>query len=263
MITSASVPAMIISDKVREVLASSKAEECVIRLTCGQLTREEYNEVNKVLVALGGKWNRGARGHVFETAAAPILAAALGGQKIVSRKQDLQLFETPAALADEMAARLSVEGSILEPSAGNGALVDAVLRRSLENVVIHAWEIDERCVENMRRKYAGRDDVEIQHGEFLDRLHGPQFHAVLMNPPFSKGRDIQHVLHAWTLLLPRGVLAAITSPGWTFRADKKHSAFRTWVKSLGDRAEVTELPAGTFAKSGTQVAARLLVIRKP
>ena len=47
--------------------------------------------------------------------------------------------------------------------------------------------------------------------------------------------------------------------GWQFRQTKRARTFRALMDSLG--AKVTELPAGTFATSGTQVRSLLITIK--
>lgn len=53
---------------------------------------------------------------------------------------------------------------------------------------------------------------------------------------------------------------AITSPGWTFRTDRKHADFAAWTRKVG--ATKYELPAGTFKSSGTMVSTVALHLTK-
>jgi hypothetical protein len=55
-----------ISPETLAVLASMEVDDCIARITEGQLDRKLYEDVNKALAAIGGKWNRSKRGHVFE-----------------------------------------------------------------------------------------------------------------------------------------------------------------------------------------------------
>lgn len=47
--------------------------------------------------------------------------------------------------------------------------------------------------------------------DFLKVAPVPDYDLVLMNPPFTKGKDRRHVEHAWKFLNHRGQLIAITS----------------------------------------------------
>ena len=63
------------------------------------------------------------------------------------------------------------------------------------------------------------------------------------------------------MLAPGGRLVAILSAGVTFRDDRKTRAFRQMVASMG--GEFEELPADTFASSGTGVRTVLVMLRRP
>ena len=91
------------------------------------------------------------------------------------------------------------------------------------------------------------------------------YDRIIMNPPFSKGRDIQHVRHAYELLRPGGRLVAIMGEGAFFHGNKAAEDFRTWLDDLGATSE--RLPDGSFMDPSlpvnTSVAARMVVIDKP
>jgi type I restriction-modification system DNA methylase subunit len=57
---------MKITNDVSNVLANSKAESNKLYLPEGQLERKLYMAVDKCLKALGGKWNRSAKAHIFQ-----------------------------------------------------------------------------------------------------------------------------------------------------------------------------------------------------
>ncbi|WP_057092015.1 PLxRFG domain-containing protein [Comamonas thiooxydans] len=91
------------------------------------------------------------------------------------------------------------------------------------------------------------------------------YDRIIMNPPFSKDRDIQHVRHAYELLRPGGRLVAIMGEGAFFHGNKAAESFRTWLDDLGATSE--RLPDGSFMDPSlpvnTSVAARMVVIDKP
>ncbi|MNW66198.1 hypothetical protein D3C74_446450 [compost metagenome] len=62
-----------------------------------------------------------------------------------------------------------------------------------------------------------------------------------MNPPFEKGKDVDHVLKAYECLKDGGKLIAIMSPHWTFASDSKSIHFRNW---LNDKGYYEKLPEG-------------------
>lgn len=86
-------------------------------------------------------------------------------------------------------------GSILEPHAGEGHLVQEIFGRT--GIVPSALEKDPMKVAKLRAK--GVPAIED------DFLHYSGTHdTIVMNPPFSGGQARQHILHALDLLNPGG-----------------------------------------------------------
>ena len=81
--------------------------------------------------------------------------------------------------------------------------------------------------------------------------------VVLMNPPFSRQQDVQHVLHAFKFLRPGGRLVAVMSPSWAFRQNKLSEEFRQFVDKYGD---YYDNPPGTFKAAGTSVNTVLVLL---
>lgn len=213
-----------------------------------------YVKTNTVLEALGGKWNRKAKAHVFPGDAGELLADVLTTGEYVDRKQELQFYETPGELASRMCRIVDVGHgtTVLEPSAGLGAI--ASVSRQYGGVV--------QCIE-IDAKMSGilRDDgFPVATCDFLVAAPTQLVDAVVMNPPFRNGQDMAHVRHAYQFLADRGTLVAIMSAGMTFRQDRKATEFREWLNWAGGKVE--PLPAGTFKESGTMVNAVLVTIRK-
>lgn len=93
---------------------------------------------------------------------------------------------------------------------------------------------------------------------------GSGYDRIIMNPPFSNGRDIEHVMHAYDLLKPGGRIVAIMGESAFFNQSKKAEAFRQWLDDKGGTSE--KLPAGSFMDPSlpvnTGVSARMVVIDK-
>ena len=225
-----------------------------------QLDRDTYVRVNKVLLALGGKWDRRKhiQGHVFTEDPRTQFEAIQENGKV---EADLY-FPTPPAVVDEMIA-LSVGPSpspirVLEPSAGEGAIVDALARHGLDQSLIDVIELHPR-----RRAILESKGYNVVGKDFMDFEPQPIYDCVLMNPPFEKQQDIDHVQRAFQCLKPGGRLVAIMSPSPFFTENSKAVAFRKWLDYLYPCVDWSELPAGTFKESGTMVQSRLIVIDRP
>jgi SAM-dependent methyltransferase len=159
-----------------------------------------------------------------------------------------QLFQTPAALAVRLVQAAGVAGGsrVLEPSAGLGALLDA-----LPSCDVVAVEMAQNIAGELYRQ--DRPRVKILQRDFLSVTPAETglFDSVVMNPPFHMRDDIRHILHAKEFLKPGGTLAALC-------LDTDHREQK--LKPLASSWEKIE--AGAFSKQGTRVATALLTIRK-
>ena len=170
-----------------------------------------------------------------------------------------QLFPTPFALASRMVdlARLQMGARVLEPSAGTGAILQALPgvlpfpgnRQTACEVV--AFEINPTLADGLKQSGLAQTVI---CADFLDcAAVAEQFDAVLMNPPFANGDDIQHIIHALTMLKPGGRLVAICANG-----PRQQAALQPLVAQHGGTWE--DLPAGTFKGAGTGVNTALIVL---
>lgn len=164
-----------------------------------------------------------------------------------------QLFPTPRELAEEVAewADIRPGDSVLEPSAGTGALLGALGGRMFghnpERGRITAVEINLNLVDRLRTEFPL---TQVIGGDFLEMKGnlGP-FDKIVMNPPFEKGADIKHILHAVGMLKPGGRLVAICANGPRQQAQLQAIA-----------TEWKVLPPDTFKQAGTGVNTVLMVI---
>jgi hypothetical protein len=89
----------------------------------------------------------------------------------------------------------------------------------------------------------------------------PVYDRVVMNPPFDRLRDVDHVHHALRFLRPGGRLVAIMSQSAEFSEERKAVAFRAEVEAWGGRWR--DLPEGSFRELGTNVNTCLLTVDRP
>ena len=161
-----------------------------------------------------------------------------------------QLFPTPPALAERMVEEADIlpGHSVLEPSAGTGAILAA-----LPNVrpfgSVTAVEINAALAASLEQVAD-----ETICGDFLEQNGNlGTFDRILMNPPFQNGADIKHIQHAMKMLKPGGRLVAICANG-----PRQQSTLKPLAENSGGWYE--DLPAGTFASQGTNVNTVLLLI---
>jgi len=223
-----------------------------------QLERKLYERVNKVLEAMGGKWNRKLKAHLFDGDAAEILEDTIHYGSYADTKKELQFYVTPANIAAMLvqAADIKPHQRILEPSAGTGALIDAI-RKVYVGTNIDAYEIDPKHHATLAALVTGKACT----ANFIDVTPTPVYDRVVMNPPFTRLQDVRHVGHAYNFLKPGGKLAAIMSPAWTYRTGQVAEAFRANVEAV--RGKWKLLPPNSFAASGTGVTTGILVLNKP
>jgi len=161
-----------------------------------------------------------------------------------------QLFPTPPTLAERMVEEADIlpGHSVLEPSAGTGAILAALPNvRPFGSVTV---------VEINATLAASLEQVadETICGDFLEQNGNlGTFDRILMNPPFENGADIKHIQHAMKMLKPGGRLVAICANG-----PRQQSTLKPLAENSGGWYE--DLPAGTFASQGTNVNTAILLI---
>lgn len=260
-----------IDENARKVLINSITIEKpnLVRIT-SKLDRKDYSNVNEALNSLGGVWNRKLKAHVFDGRAFEQIREDIDNIVTtgrVIRDADMGWFATPTNIADGLVDLLNLKpgNTVLEPSAGDGALIKAVLRKQ-PNVRVTAIEKHggrAAALESLSRENEAFGRVIV--GDFLDigpREYGmPLFDRVIMNPPFAPNRaDISHVRHALSFLKPHGTLVAVMAGGLTFREDERTKSFKLLVNVM--RGEIRPLPSGSFKASGTNVETVYVKIEK-
>lgn len=241
-----------ISADVLSTLQMGKIEGDVYFLPPHRYSRERYVELADVINNAGGKWNRKAKGFTFKGTPEAFRRAIEVGET-VNVQQVTQFFPTPSSVAQRMVEKAGLKhgDKVLEPSAGQGAIALAVLSESMAQGLFASCMMIEKDERNAAyldgiAHFKGREGWVVMQRDFLVcslPAKGHEFDAVIMNPPFSRGDDIKHILHAWDFLKVGGKLVALCANG-----PKQNQKLKPWVESLGGTWEV--LPAGTFKDSG-------------
>lgn len=131
--------------------------------------------------------------------------------------------------------------SVLEPSCGDGRILDALRMRGCQSlgIEVHAGRAAE----------ARAKGHNVLTANFLECPPRAEYDRVVMNPPFYGRHYVKHVRHAMEFLKPGGTLVAVLPA----TAHYDHG-------ELEGRWE--DLPVGSFAEAGTNVPTGLLTKRR-
>lgn len=247
-----------LSSEVLAVLRDATVNHESVILPPEQLDRKLYEEVNQVLVNLGGKWHKTQKRHYFYYDPTIAINTVLE-TGITPPKNPHAYFPTPKQVVAWMIEQSSIyyADRILEPSAGTGAIADAI-REKQPNAELVCIEFNPINAAILRKK--GHIVVE---GDFLEYRSDDLFDAVVMNPPFSYDKHplayVEHIMHAWSMLKDNHVLTAIVPPGWKHASTKQLLEFQKFVYTHGSSES---LGAGAFRESGTTIETLLLSLEK-
>lgn len=248
---------MKIPDNVMDVLRT-RLEIDGTHLVLGgpPLERKAYELTNDVLEAVGGRWTTRVRAHVFQVDPAAALAPVLESGTVVTlreKQQKLQYFPTPPAVVERLLKLADIEDGmyVLEPSAGSGAIASTAVDTG---AVIDCVEQDPGFAAELLDMGGFRS---VQVRDFLAVPPRPEYDRVIMNPPFTRGADIEHVTHALRFLRPRGLLVSVMS--WSVTEPMRRTGkFRALVEARQGKVEAVE--QGAFREAGTDIPTVLVAI---
>jgi predicted RNA methylase len=206
----------------------------------------------------------------------PMLAKVTGLLPTHTRRSEeseaLQQFSTPVALgyAASIAAALTPDDIVLEPSAGTGLLA---IFAELHGASLALNELADTRAGILDRLFPGLSVTRLDAAHIDDHLDAAIVPSVvLMNPPFSAVANVdrrmadaalRHVASALARLPEGGRLVAITGAG--FAPD--NSAWTDAFVHLQERGRVVfsaAIDGAVYAKHGTTTDTRLTVIdRRP
>jgi hypothetical protein len=150
--------------------------------------------------------------------------------------------------------------SILEPSAGIGNIVDEVVALDYEHR-IDCVEVNYNLCEILKMKGYNTSCEDIME---CKEVTGGLWDRVLMNPPFEKGQDLEHIMHCYnTFLKDGGILVSVSSNGVMSNTQKKYEVFRELVANHGEFVPLNGPQfKGADAFRNTAVNTCLVVLRK-
>lgn len=240
------------------ILKRCTFKDNVLYLPQVQLNKKSYATVKLWVEEAGGKWTGGkVQGFTFDFDATRVASVLMQGKRC-NLQQEFQFFETPPELADwlvSLAGNILPGMSVLEPSAGRGAIIKAI-HRVCPEVAVDYYEL---MPEN-RQFLSTMGNVRPMGEDFHEEQSSVQYDRIIANPPFSGNQDIRHVKRMYAWLKPGGTVAAITSTHWQMGQEKVCADFRKWLQEVG--AHTYEIGEGMFKESGTGVNTNAIVITK-
>lgn len=243
---------------MQEILKKCTVVGNVIKLPEGQLDKKVYGDISNAFKKIGGKWKGGnTQGFVFEYDPSELLAGLAAGLK-TNLKQDFQFYPTPEVICGFLVhlADLRPTDRILEPSAGRGAIINAI------HAIMPKINVSYCELMPYNRTFLEKiPNTTFLQEDFLKLATGQKFDKILANPPFSKNQDIDHFYKMWDLLEDGGKIISVMSKHWCSGGKKKENEFRAFLKS--HESFTIEMEGGTFKGAGTMVESCVVEIRKP
>jgi len=152
-----------VGETVRSALAGARVTGRHVTIP-DTMDPADYEHVRQALQALGGTWSRGL-GYRFAVDPRLLLAAVVAGGRVPAPDRITEGYVgTPASLARDLATRYAgLAGTrpgvrVLEPSAGDGELVAAVLAAN------PAADVADSCPSPLARRRRQRGTAQPAHG---------------------------------------------------------------------------------------------------
>lgn len=242
---------------VEEILKHCTLEDNVLKLPQVQFNKKSYAEAKKWIEEAGGSWQGGkVQGFTFPFNAERVFSILHEGKRC-NLQQEFQFFATPPEVADwlvMLAGGIHVDEKILEPSAGTGAIIDAI-HRSCKDVVVDCFELMPENKELLSKK----NNIQILGDDFTT-YNLDLYDKIIANPPFCKNQDIRHVKRMYEHLKEGGTVAAIMGCHWKLAQEKECVDFRKWLDDVG--AKVYDIEEGAFKQSGTEIETTAVIIQR-
>ena len=261
-----------------EVLQGCTIEGNVVKLPPEQLDRKLYMEVASKLNLIGGTWKGGKiMGFQFHNDPTDLLAQIAGGEKR-NLKKEFQFFATPPDIAAYLVKLAEIkEGmSILEPSAGQGAIIEQIYKafpyymkgpNDKPCVTVDYFELMDINESILGKKIHSdirwSSSTSWMGADFLNphaHIKTRWYDRIIANPPFAKNADIEHVYQMYEFCKPGGRIVSVVSKHWKLSNNQKEKTFRNWLKQ--NKTKEYTIEKGAFKSSGTMIESLIIVIDK-
>ena len=244
---------LILIGNSKDLLRRFKAEDNKIFIPKFQIDKDLYKECKATIETYGYKYIAGKNKRFEKKNANAIndLNNMINGVQVLTARKEFNYYPTPDNIV-KLAQKLLEHdntSTILEPSCGCGNLINGL------ETFTEAIEINSDCVNILKQK-----NIKIIHDDFETFNSNKKYKYIIMNPPFSKLRDVKHTLKAYDLLEKDGVLITICSSSVFTRSDRASKELQRIFESNGEF--IQEFNNKEFKEAGTNINTTLLKIRK-
>jgi hypothetical protein len=166
-----------------------------------QMTPAVYAKIKPILALGGFTWKAKQKTHIGTCGDAAALARLIEMGVYDDTKRGLEFFSTSVEAAAVMARLLAEDirwdeaPRVLEPSAGDGVLVAAILN-AVPQAQVTAVELEPLRAARLRARFANDTRVTVIESDLL-HVDGA-WDAVIMNPPFCEA--LEHLQHIYPKL---------------------------------------------------------------
>ena len=257
------------SKELLDLLKQVRAEKQYIFID-KQLSRKEYLILSSLFKNYGGKWNKSRFGFEFKKEIEDDMQLIIS-TGLMQKKNPLAYFPTPKSIVYDMlnfadmiwdskiipceAANIN----ILEPSAGEGAIVDEI-SHAFPSAKIQTVEVMKENQDILEHK-----GYLVHRGDFLEfkPKNNLLYDYIFINPPFSYDRHkyayIEHIEHAISMLSNTGYLIGIAPSSFIYGKTKREKNFYNLISSCFN---MELIPKGAFKESGTNVETVIFKLNK-
>lgn len=137
--------------------------------------------------------------------------------------------------------------TILDPSAGMGAICDALKWAGVKERNIYCCEIDEQ----MKATLTGKK-YKVVHGDFLGYSGSHRFDLIVMNPPFDAGAH--HLLKAWEVLRSGDIVCLLNAETIRNASTKERKMLMGIIETNGSVEFIGAAFDAADRKTGVEVA---------
>jgi len=171
-----------------------------------------------------------------------------------------QYYPTPDWLGREMWKRFKGPVvRVLEPSAGDGALIRAAASRDL---FVGSRRVDAIEIDPSRHPALKASDrrVAVVGYDFLEFKMGAIYSHIIMNPPFAQGA--KHVLHAWNILYDGEIVALLNAETVRNAFSAERQLLVRLIEQHGEVEFISDAFKGEGVARDTDVEVALVYLRK-